>query len=162
MAGTRTTRWDRRKNWLISPQHNADIYTFHRVAALLSFAAVEVEAWYQCLTQYQHAATMCAAKRRSEWTEPALFEQSTWIDGLFWFPVASVWNALVIDVSGAASPQLETRSETSRLRCVRSSRESHNGRIMHVAEITNLVAPVCLRGCRGLQLHHQLRSVLGS
>lgn len=44
----------------------------------------------------------------------------------FGLRVASVWNALVVPVSGTASPCRETASETSRLRLTHSSAASHD------------------------------------
>lgn len=38
-------------NWLNRSHEAGDIYTSRMVARLLSFAATEVEAWYQSLTQ---------------------------------------------------------------------------------------------------------------
>lgn len=52
------------ENCLNRSQETGDIYAFRSVVGLLSFAATEVEAWYQGRTQYQHAATVFAASAR--------------------------------------------------------------------------------------------------
>ena len=48
-----------------------------------------------------------------------------------WFPVASVWNALVVLVSGMPSPDLETGPETPRQRWPYDN-EARQSQTMHI------------------------------
>ncbi|KAJ8104626.1 hypothetical protein OPT61_g10657 [Boeremia exigua] len=88
-----------------------------------------VEAWYQCTTQYQHAATICATEADPGEIEPVHLWSQTWMEGSFSFRVASVCNAPVVLVSGTASPSLETGPETSR------HRWAHNNKVLHEDQI---------------------------